>query len=249
LRTAGALLVFTGILYFALIPHLLRRVIGRTLLVLAPFLALAAFLVAVVLHLVPDDAPPLAPALLIGTIAVTGWLITFLAAEYRIETEASRLRRDTLYALRSEIVTLLYKLDNTGIKAQAKLSQARILAGETGPSGKTEPYYQFATMESAPIVFEAVSAHIPKIDSATVEPVLRFYAEYTDLRQMVLDIRDDTARALPPERRVGLHKELTRRRIHTLEWALRAYVAINLELGMENPTGIKRSGENPGIEP
>lgn len=185
--------------------------------------------------------------ILAGLIIVSGWLAGFLFQEERKQRDRDNRRADTLTALQSEIYNTISKIDNQAITETAQTQQERMLSGGDGPM----PYVPFSTSESAPIVFDAVSDAIPLLRTDTIRPVLRFYAEYSDLRTIVEDMRLDEFKALSPERRVAVHKELTRRRIVTLRWGMRALIAVNIALGMTEAEArkIKRSGLNPRITP
>lgn len=214
------------------------------------FVPLALLLAAIVVTILSASAlsERLQAALIAGTLVAGGWLVTFLVNGYRHEREAERRAQDTLYALQSEIFALVDKLDNQDIDATAVQTQARILDGEGQDAwGRAREYHPFATTESTPIVFEAVAGNIPSLAPRTVKAVLRFYAEYTDLRTLVTDSRSDTARALSRERRTALHEQLTKRRKSALRHGLKAVAKINGDLGAKNPGNIQRSGLNPSV--
>lgn len=244
-----AALLVIGVIYFLVIPQLLRRVFGRTLLVLAPLLLIAITVLGAIALNAPESGASVLPALVVGTIAATGWLVTFLAAEYRRETEADSLRRDTLLAVQSEIMSVISKLDGQDIDKNASRVEEMISNGVVGEDGSITPYFPFSTLESEPVVFSAVAGSIPTLDSQTVKRVLRFYAEYTDLRQLVEDSRSDLALSLPPHRRVSLHKQLTLRRKVTLRSGLQAYVRVSRDLGLKDAENVPRSGKNTEINP
>ncbi len=232
-------------LNLATIPPLLRQSYGRVSVVFAPLLALGVLLAWSLLSFFGVKVETAATGLVGGTIIALGWIVTYLVTDVREEGVRDKNRRETLVALRSEVFALVDKLDNQDIEHNAGQVQARILAGE--PDGE---YFPFSTMDSAPIVFSAIAHKVPSLEGeTTVDDVIRFYAEYTDLRQLIDDLRQDEARGLPRERRVGLHRELTRRRISTLRWGLRAIVSINAELGVAAPENVQRSGLNPQINP
>lgn len=233
------------------IPPLLRRSFLRILVVLPPFLLLGVIGGIVVWEYVPDAArDKVYPALVTGSVIVLGWFVTFLFSSYAEAQKFHLQRRDTLIALRNEIFALVDKLDNQPIAAHAEKVQKRILSGDgTDAKGNPIEYFPFSTMESEPIVFEAISSSIPALGEDTVASVVRFYAEYTDLRRMVEDSRNEQTQKLSRERRVAFHQQLTNRRTSTLRWGLSALVAINIEMGHENPEGINRSGENEDVNP
>lgn len=236
------------VVYLFAIPALLRRAYGRVLVVFLPLLLLAALFIASVLWLADLKVAQAVTGLIGGTIVAIGWLVTFLVSSYRDAVDRDRVQRETLIALRSEIFALVDKFDNQPIRVHAEAVQRRILAG--GPEGKggAGEYFPFSTMESAPLVFEAVAASIPSLKSdSTVQAVIRFYAEYPDLRQLIDDTREEKLAKLSRERRVSLHKELTRRRISALRWGLKALTAINSSLEVEDAQEISRSSHNPEI--
>ena len=220
--------------------------LGRGALVLLPIFLVALLPIVWVLYADGIDIR-LRQGILAGLIIVSGWLAAFLFQEERKQRDRENQRLDTLTALQSEIFNIFSKIDNQAIKSTAKTQQNLMLNGGFGPLG----YVPFSTSESAPIVFDAVSGAIPVLQQRTIRPVLRFYAEYTDLRTMVEDMRHDDFRLISPERRVAVHRELTRRRIVTLRWGMRALVAVNIALGMseDDARNVKRSGLNPDILP
>jgi hypothetical protein len=236
------------IFYLLLVPDILRRTILQSFLVLAPLLVVVILVVWAVLLPKGVEDPAAQPALIAGTIVAAGWLVTYLVSEYREEKAIDVRRKDALHAIRSEIFSVVDKLDNQPIEEHAQEVQSKILSGEGhGKGGRPNAYYPFSTMESEPIAFAAIASAIPSLKPDTVDSVLRFYAEYADLRRLVEDSRTELARALPPVRRVALHKELTKRRAGTLRWGINAYVAINRDLGVRNPDDVRRSGKNPNI--
>lgn len=218
---------------------------------LLPLLLVWSFAALLLWRHAPEDAQKVIPVgILTGTGVLLGWVATYLIGDVREQTALDRTRRDTLTALRHEIFALVDKLDNQDIWAHAKDVQARIAQGDgTTRVGKAVPYHPYSTMESQPIIFEAVSGSIPTIKAATVAAIVRFYAEYTDLRRMIEDSRSDIARSLSPERRVNLHRQLTKRRASTLSWGLKALEEIGRDLGESDYEKINRSGKNEGITP
>ena len=218
---------------------------------LLPLLLVWSFAALLLWRHAPEDAQKVIPVgILTGAGVLLGWVATYLIGDVREQTALDRTRRDTLTALRHEIFALVDKLDNQDIWAHAKDVQARIAQGDgTTRVGKAVPYHPYSTMESQPIIFEAVSGSIPTIKAATVAAIVRFYAEYTDLRRMIEDSRSDIARSLSPERRVNLHKQLTKRRASTLSWGLKALEEIGRDLGESDYEKINRSGKNEGITP
>lgn len=237
-------------LYAGLVPPRLLRSFGRVLYVFPPFWGIGVGAVWMIwAHAADADKARIYPGLITGLIVVLGWFVTFVISSYREAEQADRIRRDTLVAIKNEIFALVDKMDNVAIRSNAQLVQGRIASGVTDAQGKESEYFPFATMESEPIVFEALGTSVPGLEEATVAAVVRFYAEYTDLRRMVEDSRTEDIKRLPRDRRVNFHKQLTKRRIGTLTMGLKALVEINFELGIEDPENIGRSGENPEITP
>lgn len=237
-------------LYLVAIPSLLRTAYGRVALVFPPFFVFAALLAWTLISVFGVAKDKAVPAVIAGAMIALGWLITFLISSYREAEARDQQRRDTLYALRGEIFALVDKLDNQKIRDNAGKVQGKIANGDgVDENGAPVEYFPFSTMESEPIVFEAVSSTVPALAEDTVAAVVRFYAEYTDMRKMIEDARSDDAKALSRERRVALHKQLTNRRISTLRWGLRAYIEINKELGAKDPENVNRSGLNPEVKP
>lgn len=250
-----AVLIGAGLflaIYVCFMPPLLRLTLIRMMLVFVPALVLGAVAVFFVLTEVSDQESKqrVYPALVTGTVIVLGWFVTYLSTTFREAETRDRARRDALVALKHEIFALVDKLDNQAIAANAERVQAHILAGD-GTDAESQPveYLPFSTMESEPLVFEAIAPTIPALEEDTVGPVVRFYAEYTDLRRMVEDSRSAQIHSLPRDRRVGFHQQLTKRRQSTLRWGLKALVAINESLGDPHPKNIERSGQNPEILP
>jgi len=147
-----------------------------------------------------------------------------------------------LIAIRSEITTLVEKIDSPAIRKSAKSVQAEI-----NKSTAKKTYVHIATMESEPLVFDALVNNISMFDHETVRAIVRFYAEFTDLQAMIVDSRLTIIQDLPKDRRIRFHKALTWRRIHTLSKGLGAIEHINGELGCMRDQGINRSGNNPEI--
>ena len=149
-----------------------------------------------------------------------------------------------LLAVRRGIFAVVEKLDKEPIEESAKKVQGLIEAGGNG----TGAYRPFAASESPPIVYQAVSGSIPVLNAETLEPILRFYAAYSDLTAMAEDVRAKDFQSLNAERRVNAHMALTTHRIATLYWGLRAVKVINAEFGDKNPAVFERSGKNPGVK-
>lgn len=243
---AGLIVVGLLTLYWFRGERAVVKMLFRGALVLMPVLAAAMVLIVWTMSADWIDVR-LRQGILAGLVIISGWLAGFLFQEERRQRDRDNQRVDTLTALQSEIYNTISKIDNQAITQTARTQQDRMLNGGVGPMA----YMPFSTSESAPIVFDAVSDAIPLLRTGTIRPVLRFYAEYTDLRTIVEDMRLDEFKALSPERRVAVHKELTRRRIVTLRWGMRALIAVNIALGMteEEAKKIKRSGLNPKIKP
>lgn len=245
---AAVLLVLVAILG---IYHL-RRERGLLRLLRRGFAVLLPIVLAILLPvtwLITDTALDvrLKQAVLAGLIIVAGWLTTFVLQEERRGSDRADRRRDTLTALQSETYNILSKIDNQAIRENAEAVQQKMRTAGMGPGA----YIPFSTSESPPIVFNAVSDSISLLSPATIRPVLRFYTEYEDLRSIIEDMRGDEFLALAPERRIALHRELTRRRIVTLRWGMAAQIAINRALGLpeEKARAFQRSGLNDDIQP
>lgn len=224
----------------------LLRLLRRGLVVLLPIVL--AILLPVV-WVISDTGLDLRlkQAILAGLIIVAGWLTTYVLQEERRATDRADRRRDTLTALQSETYNIFSKIDNQAIKPNAETVQQKMRTSGMGPGA----YIPFSTSESPPIVFNAVSDTISLLSPATIRPVLRFYTEYEDLRSVIEDMRGEEFRALSPERRIAVHRELTRRRIVTLRWGMAAQIAINLALGLpeDKARAFQRSGLNENIQP
>jgi hypothetical protein len=224
----------------------LLSVLGRGVAILLPISL--AFLVPILLVLsLPALDVRLKQATIAALIIAAGWVTTFVFQQEREQKLRDDRRQDTLSALQQEIFNVLSKLDSQDIRASAQTQQNRIRNGGFGPYG----YVPFSTSESPPIVFDAVSDSIPLLKSETIEPVLRFYAEYADLRTLIQDMKTDEYRGLAPDRRIAVHDALKDRRIVTLKWAMNALVAVNEALGLskEDARALDRSGLNPTITP
>lgn len=236
------------VLYLLISGRLLAGVLYRVFLALLPFLVMAA---AVVWYIVlPSNVPPSTqPALIAGTVIATGWLATFVANEYQRARQRDTTQQDVLLALRSEVFTIVEKLDKNAITDGAAKVQERIReAGDKAPGAAVDPaYYPFSASESPATVYQSVSGSISVLEADTLEPVLRFYAAFSELTAMVEDTRSEPFRALVAERRIRMHKELTAHRKATLYWGLRAIATINEELGVERPRNIPRSGKNQDV--
>jgi len=222
------------------------RILGRGGLVLLPIILVVMIPVAWVFRADWMDVR-LQQGILAGLIIASGWVATFLFQEERAQRARTDLRRDTLTALQSEIFNILSKIDNQDIVGSARIQQQKMRTGGLGPNA----YLPFSTTESAPIVFDAISDSIPVLKPGTIRPVLRFYAEYEDLRSIVSDMRSDAYRVLSVDRRISVHEELTRRRKVTLRWGLTALIAVNEALGMSkgDAANISRSDKNTDIMP
>lgn len=191
------------------------------------------------------------PSLVIAIGVATGWIATWLAAEIRREKDRRARRRDTLMALRSEVFAFVTKLDNQPIKKHAEGVQSKIRKGVNTPlvGAPQKTYMPFSLSESEPFIFQAVSDVVPELEEDTLEPILRFYAEYSDFRCMVADSRTDDVKGLPADRHIEFHKQMTNRRIVTLRWGLKSIIAINTALGVDNPENVERSTFNEDIQP
>lgn len=243
---AWIILAIFCLVYSFFIPPYLRRSFGKVILVMLPLLAIVIALLHTIFAattLIPVNTRPIVVS---ATMLAAGWLAAALVKILVAEEEKHQSRRDALMALQSEIFAYVDKLDNQAIEETAKKTQDRILAGERDPAGAPLPYYPFSTRESEPIAFDNASQTIPSLNEQTVAAVLRFYAEYADMRTLIDDCNSDFFRSLSADRRVAVHKEMTKRRSGTLRWGLKALVEINRELG-KNPNEIARSGLNPRI--
>lgn len=221
----------------------LLRMLRRGLIVILP-IVLAMFLP--MLWVMSDAAMDvrLRQAILAGLIIVAGWLTTFVLQEERRFSERKAQEFDLLLALRSEVFTIVEKLDSHPITEQAEAVQDKIKRGGDAPGSA---YFPFAASESPATVYDAVSGQLHVINPATLEPLLRFYAAVSELTAMVADTHRDEFRALEALRRVSWHAELTQQRKGTLYWGLRALEAVNRNMGVEKPEAIPRSGLNKDV--
>ncbi|MDD9741192.1 MAG: hypothetical protein RID15_07375 [Marinovum algicola] len=221
----------------------LLRMLRRGGMVLLPILLAA--LVPIVLVFSGDGLDVrLRQAALAGLIIVTGWLATFIFQEERRQRDRSEQELDLLMALRSEVFTIVEKLDKHPITRQAEEVERNIAMGGDDPTGA---YFPFSASESPATVYDAVSGQLHVINAATLEPVLRFYAAFSELGTMVADTHRAEFPRLEARRRITLHKELTQQRRATLYWGLRALEDINLKIGVPNPEAIPRSGKNEDV--
>lgn len=232
------------------------KVFLRAVFALAPFVAIAFVLTTTLIPRVvgTEDLSAAFGALVTGAIVAVGWIASATASEYRQaldedrqEGERETMRRDTLIALRSEIVTFVEVLDRTDIVGSGHDVVRNIRRGLDGDGRKTAEYHPFSTTESDPVIFHAVSGNVPSLPADVVEVVVRFYAQLTDLKAVVMDTRSSEARGLSRERRVNLHAILVRRRLEVLHRGLAAIVAINRALGIDAP--LVRSGRNHAVGP
>ncbi|WP_375175668.1 hypothetical protein [Pseudooceanicola sp.] len=101
---SGAIVLL--IVHSLLVPKLLRRVLVRTVQILLP-VAVVVVLVVIALVSIPDLDRWTLGALIAATIAVAGWLVTFLTQEMRRAQEAHDRREDMIGALIAEIENIL----------------------------------------------------------------------------------------------------------------------------------------------
>lgn len=196
----------------------------------------------VVLGLGQDHA--LLPSALAGTVIATGWIVTFVLREYQTTNAREQTRIDTLAALRTEVLTVLNKLDDLDLGQGARQQQDKINGGALTDEGY---YHPFSSTESPPSVFNAIADKTLVLHPETIEPVLRFYAAYSDLTSFTEDFRGTAFASLPAERRVVGHKALTQLRRSALYWALAAINAIDDASGAYPKPKIERSGKNKDI--
>lgn len=249
MATTTAVWVVLGlfcVVYAFFIPAYLRRSFGKVIVVMLPLLAVVIALLFTILE--ATTLIPLAsrPVVVSATMLALGWLATALVRILVAEEEKHQSRRDALMALQSEIFAYVDKLDNQAIEETALKTQDQIRAGVWDVYAGRLPYYPFSTRESEPIAFDNAAQTIPSLNESTVAAVLRFYAEYADMRTLIDDCNNDFFRSLSAARRVVIHQEMTKRRIGTLRWGLKALAEINRELGRD-PKRILRSGLNPKI--
>ena len=230
------------VLYLLVVGRLLAGVLWRVLLTLVPLVVIATSIIWFLI-LPNDELKEVRTPLIVGTVIAMGWLVTFLVSEFQRASDRAQSQYDVLLALRSEIFAVVEKLDKDPIKQRAQTVQDLIKAGGNG----NRTYHPFTASESPPIVYQAVSGSIPLLNVEALEPILRFYAAYSDLTAMVEDTRNEEFKSLSFERRIALHKDLVKNRIATLGWGLAAVKAANLALEVLNPEEIGRSGENPRV--
>lgn len=179
-----------------------------------------------------------------GLMIAGGWLASFIFHEERKQRDRKGQELDLLLALRSEIFTVVEKLDKHPISQNAMSVQQKIVLGGDDAASA---YFPFSATESPATVYDAVSGQLHVIAAEALEPVLRFYAAYSELTAIVEDTHRDSYGKLNARRRVNLHRELTQQRRATLYWGLRALAAINLRIGVENPEELPRSGFNQDL--
>lgn len=236
----GVLLLM--VIYLLAAGRLLAGVLWRVLLALVPLVAIAASIIWFLI-LPNEELKEVRTPLIAGTVIAMGWLVTFLVSEYQRASDRAQTQVDVLLALRSEIFAVVEKLDKDPIKSDAIKVQGLIKTGGNG----TAAYHPFTASESPPIVYQAVSGSIPVLNPEALEPILQFYAAYSDLTAMAEDVRTQDFKSLSAVRRVNAYKALTTHRIATLYWGLCAVKAIQVEFGDEDPAVFERSGKNPEV--
>lgn len=230
--------------YLLWADRLLAVVFGRVLLALVPLVALSSLGIYWIVLQVPREYP-IKAALISGVVIATGWIATWLASEYQRDRSRDQTRRETLYALRSEIFTAFQTLDSIDWLENARVVQAHI---RTGGDDENTRYHPFVGTESPPIVFQAVSGSINLLPEGTLEPILRFYSALNDLATLGSDLRGVAFSKLDTVRRIGGHIRLTDTRVATLKWAIQSIIAIDTALGVNNPHIIKRNGNNAQLK-
>lgn len=219
-----------------------------------PFLRLLVIRVAVVLFLLSplaililwfaseraETVPAVLPAALAGSVVAAGWLVTFVLRQYEAMQERDQTSRDTLSALREEVFTVLETLEKTDWKTSSKSIQRLIMSP---PSGE-DAYYPFSSTESRPIIYETLASNLLLVDEVTARAIVRFYAEFNDLRALVEDTKREDFAALDAKRRAGFHVHLTTQRRNTVYFALRAIYRMNYTLGHSDPELIPRGNHS-----
>ncbi|MCA8880173.1 MAG: hypothetical protein KDA73_09490 [Rhodobacteraceae bacterium] len=241
---AAVLAAFLLILMlYALANRLARPVIWRSAIVGLPLALLGAAGYLGVRHDVPPgDQWRVAQAVVAGGVVALGWIVTFAVQEYRRAEERADRVRDTLLALTEEIFTALDRLDAHDIAGEARDAQKKILSGEG-----EHPYRPFSISQSPPTIYESVSDSVALLPPGVLEPVVRFYAFYSDLTTIIEDTHRADHALLASKRRKALHEELTRVRAGTLYWAVRGLIAINREVRTKRRQKVPISSRNRDV--
>jgi hypothetical protein len=216
-------------------PAFLRVLVTRVAIVLLALSPLGVLILWFALD-VGAGEPALLQAAAAGSVVAAGWLVTFVLRQYETMQERDQTARDTLAALREEIFTVLETLERTDWLGSSREMQALI---RTPPEGQTA-FFPFSSSERRPLVYETLAPNLLILDEVTTRAVVRFHAEFSDLRALVEDTKRADFKELLPERRAGFHVHLTTQRRNTIFFALRAIYRINLVLGTAQPEEIPR---------
>lgn len=232
---AGALLLAA---YLIVAGKVRRQGLADVATSLVPLVLVAALVIGAIIAFLPQDYENAMPALIAGTVLATGWMATALAGEVRRRRDDDKSRRDTLWALREEIFTILETLEKTDWAESARRIQRRIV--QTAQTPNVADYFPFSATERRPMIFEALSAEVAGLDERTVRAIVRFYAEFNDLSSLVRDTQRGDFAQLNSGRRALFHQHLTNARRNTIYFALRAIFRINVVLGVARPGEIAR---------
>jgi len=187
------------------------------------------------------------PILLVGTasavVAVFGWFITYMLRLFEHRTEEQRLERRVLLALREEIFIVFEQLERINILRSAEMEKAKI---ENGGNSAGTRYTPFIPQISAATVFNGVALDLPRVSTAALQPIVRFYTAHSDLRAFLDDLARPEFASLSSQQRARAMDRLAKHRELTLIWAMRALISTNRLVGVKRAEAApERSGNNP----
>lgn len=168
----------------------------------------------------------LVPALLV----VLGWLVTFFLQEYRRARERAERETDLKLALRAEIWDFHQAFINAGTVVYGAGLVQKIHDGADGDAA----FFPFIPQEKNPIIFSVLASRIDHLPAQTVEEVVQFYSQLSDLASFAQDLRSDKLASLPATRRAAAYGDYIEMKVAANRLALNALEKLNISLGLKN---------------
>ena len=174
--------------------------------------------------LAPDVLATVVPALLV----VIGWVGTFLLQEFRKASEQNEKRVDVQLAFRAEIWDFIQAYEYSNFESSGCEIKRLIVAGGDG----NEKFVPFLPKEKVPLVFDSLSQNIETLPSATVNEVIQFYGQLSDLRTFAEDLRSPKLEQLASERRATAYGDYIDMKITAYKLAKKAHAILNKSLSI-----------------
>jgi hypothetical protein len=170
--------------------------------------------------------PAFLAALVAAGINIVGWFVTFRHTR-RLERERRAEKVvDLQTALLAEIRSTLKLLSDTDFAAALDVVRRRL--SERDDSG----YTPFIPRDPGAPIFSAIAREISILPTEVIDPVVLHYELRGTIAQFADDLRADSFKNLPADRKLAMMEDFFRLKAHSALLARDAVIALERSLGL-----------------